>query len=130
MSGNLNLVERMKELEPKKHAINTAICALTNPDEIKQFYQDCIKTIAKIKEIPEYCECIEYRVQFGVKPIHQMDTREVTNQFVGYILSAFDDETINRWKKVIPEIVCPTQWYKTFDWLFTHDLGFRKDINF
>ncbi|MBI4983196.1 hypothetical protein HZC32_00945 [Candidatus Woesearchaeota archaeon] len=110
--------------------MNTAIYTLTDPDEMKQFYQECIKTIAKIKEIPEYRECIECRVQFGVKPIHQMDAREVTNQFIGYILSAFNDETINRWKKVIPEIVCPTQWYRTFDWLFTHDLGFREDMIF
>ena len=129
MNQNLNLIERLKELEPK-HAINTAICTLTDPNEMKQFYQNCIKTIAKIKEIPEYRECVEYRVQFGIKPIYELGPKEVTNQFIGYVLSAFNEKIIERWKSVIPDIVCPTEWYRTFDWLFNHDLGFRKDMNF
>jgi len=130
MSDKPNLVERMKEIAPKRHAINTAICTLTSSDEIKQFYKDCIDKLDQIKEIPEYKRCVEYRARFGIKPIHLLDPNKVANQFIGYVLSAFDETTIDRWRKVIPELVCPTDWYRTFDWLFVHNLGFRKDMNF
>jgi hypothetical protein len=138
MIPKTNLIDKCKEAEPyQKNIITTAIRILESPAEMRQFYQECINLISKISD-----EETEYMVglvnkECELRELQQLPKRinseEIAGHLLSYVLSAFDPQTIQNWKKAIPKlpkVIHPVphySWRYLSDWIILDDdYGFRK----
>ncbi len=87
----MSLIEKLKEEEPKQDILCTAMQSLTNPKDIKQFYQ----------------EYVAHLKQNGDSEYVRKNPESVANGNIGFAVADFDEKTADRWMKVIPSASHP-----------------------
>jgi hypothetical protein len=84
------IYEQMKEKDPERDPLFTAIEVLKNPDDIRQFFK----------------EYEEYMIKHSDASIKGRE-REVARSDVGYVLGYYCDETRKLWYGVLSEVGHP-----------------------
>lgn len=87
----MSLIKKLKETKPRRNVVFTAVETLTDPTEIKQFYQ-------------EYVECLR---QHGDSEKVRADPEAVAKNNIGYIVGYYNKETADRWISAIPGVIHP-----------------------
>lgn len=86
-----NLYQKMQELAPGKNPIFTAVSNLTNPDEMKAFFRDCVDDYRKNGETEDIRNNAESLVKYNI----------------GYIVGYYDKQTADRWMNTLEGISHP-----------------------
>jgi hypothetical protein len=86
----MNLLEQMKEFDPKRNPAFTAIDKLKNPQDIQRFMR----------------EYEEWMVKNGDESIKGREV-EVARSNIGYILGYYSDATAKLWYGSLPDVVHP-----------------------
>lgn len=87
----MNLLQKLREAQPKKSVIFTALETLKDSLEIRQFYQ----------------EYSEYLKRYGNSKRVRVNSVAVANSNIGYAIGYYDESTADRWFGVLPDISHP-----------------------
>jgi len=87
----MSLMEKLQEAKPDRNVVFTAVERLTDPTEMKQFYQ----------------EYVAYLRQHGDSEKVRANPESVANENIGYIVGYYDRETAERWMNTIPSVSHP-----------------------
>ena len=87
----MNLMEKLKRAEPEYNVVFTAVKKLTDPTEMKQFYQEYV---AHLRQNDSSAEV-------------RANPESVANRNIGYIVGYYDKETADRWMNTISSVSHP-----------------------
>jgi len=87
----MSLLKKLEKTNPKRNVVFTAVETLTDPTEMKQFYN----------------EYVTYLRENGDSEKVRQDPESVANSNIGYIVGYYDSETAERWMSNIPPVSHP-----------------------
>ena len=87
----MSLMEKLQEAKSDRNVVFTAVEQLTDPTEMKQFYQ----------------EYVAHLRQNGDSAEVRANPESVANSNIGYIVGYYDKETADRWMNTIPSVSHP-----------------------
>ena len=87
----MSLIQKLEEAKPKRNVVFTAVETLTDPKQMRQFYD----------------EYVAHLKQHGDSDQVRQNPESVANSNIGYIVGYYDKETADRWMQAIPSVSHP-----------------------